>query len=192
MFENASEFAEKLENEQFTDLIDEPFGTTSDVGSDDVHSSPAGTSSAPSARSAASELSIDESLDEFDLDPIDFDALLLQTNPAPKFTSTSLTPTPDDDDDEDEDDVDSDVEAAVLGFDDTELDMYIQSSSYANAHSRQPMQNYGHGVNGLRQGGYLPHHPQVSCNTFSVNFYFPCVVPSTDSLVLFMLIILLR
>lgn len=55
---------------------------------------------------------------------------------------------------------------AVLDFDDTDLEMYIQSSNvYANAHSRQPsIQNYGH-VNGLRQSGYLPHHhhhPQVS------------------------------
>lgn len=135
-----SVFTEKLvdDNEQFSTstLIEEASGSTS-----------------PSTTFTDTT---DISLDEFDLDPIDFDALLevnTEENENNEINSEAG---------------DSDV-SALLDFDDTDLDMYIQSSSYANAHSRQQIQNYGHGQ--LRQSGYLPHHPQVSFFFFLLLFF---------------------
>lgn len=136
VFEDASEFAQKLESstEQLVDeLIDEASGTLLQVP----------------APAAGSDLLDDQDLEHFDLDPLDFDSLLLE-DAAPSTSSSSSNTSSSD----------NNNATAVLDFDDTELDMYIQSSSYANAHhSRQPIQQYGHSQ--LRQSGYLPHHPQV-------------------------------
>lgn len=88
---------------------------------------------------------VDEDL-EFDLEKLDIEALF---DDATDEGATAIVASSDN----------------PLGLDDTDLDMYIQSSSY-NHHARQPIQNYGHGVNGLRQSGYLPHHPQVSLQFF--------------------------
>lgn len=59
-------------------------------------------------------------------------------------------------------------------LDETDIDMYIQSSGYQHHHhARQGIQSYGHGMHARQStpAGYLPHH-QVSLNILHLFILF--------------------
>lgn len=139
VFEDASDFAEKIENADLDlshEVAEEEVATSNnnDVVSEELISS--------------AELVADDDLaTEFDLDALD--ALLDE-----KF--------------EEELEDDDSFSIDLPDLDETDFDMYIQSSGYQHHHhARQGIQNYGHGIHARQPptAGYLPHH-QVSANIF--------------------------
>uniref|UniRef100_A0A336M486 CSON011931 protein n=1 Tax=Culicoides sonorensis TaxID=179676 RepID=A0A336M486_CULSO len=140
VFEDASSFAEKIEN---TDL-----DLSNEVVEEEVATSNNNVVSEELINSA--ELVADDDLaTEFDLDALD--ALL-------------------DEKLEEELEDDDNFSIDLPDLDETDFDMYIQSSGYQHHHhhARQGMQNYGHGIG--RQpptAGYLPHHQLKEWNKLS-------------------------
>ncbi|XP_063707074.1 segmentation protein cap'n'collar isoform X2 [Culicoides brevitarsis] len=130
VFEEASEFAKQIENEDLVlnnDVAEEEVATSNnDIVGEELISS--------------AELVADDDLaTEFDLDALD--ALL-------------------DEKLEEELEDDDSFSLDLPDLDETDLDMYIQSSGYQHHHARQGIQSYGHGMHARQSttAGYLPHH----------------------------------
>lgn len=154
VFEDASEFAEKIENADL-DLSgevaeeEEEIVTTQNNNNVDVVSE---------ALISSAELVGDDDLaQEFDLDALD--ALL--------------------DEKLEEELEDEDIFSLDLpDLDETDLDMYIQSSGYQHHHhaaaARQGIQNYGHGIHARQSAtaGYLPHHQVSEHEFFCIIIFF--------------------
>lgn len=143
VFEDASEFAEKIENANL-DLSHE-------VAEEEVATSNNNDVVVSEELISSAELVADDDLaTAFDLDALD--ALL-------------------DEKLEEELEDDDSFSIDLPDLDETDFDMYIQSSGYQHHHhARQGIQNYGHGIHARQPStpGYLPHH-QVSANK---NFFY--------------------